>query len=156
MAEWYRISLPLQRRSNFKWPLGTFGLVPRAMAIRTLERACANSARLLQHEQESHNPLWGIGLQEVIAETAQYLAPILEKAWYTVFRQPLAAGAWYGCALAVHTSLEVLEQGTTTSQSRGYLYARVPYPFRPSKSCLLAPISSLGLAGDQATTAAAP
>jgi endonuclease/exonuclease/phosphatase family metal-dependent hydrolase len=89
--------------------------------------------RLLQHEQESHNPLWGIGLQEVIAETAQYLAPILEKAGYTLFRQPLAAGAWYGCALAVHTSLEVLEQGwypyTTTSQSRGFLYARVALPF---------------------------
>jgi endonuclease/exonuclease/phosphatase family metal-dependent hydrolase len=89
--------------------------------------------RLLQNEHDSHNnPLWCIGLQEVIAETAQYLQPILEQAGYTVFRQPLAQGAWYGCALAVPSSMRLLEQGwfpyTTTSQSRGFLYARVAVP----------------------------
>jgi exonuclease III len=90
--------------------------------------------RLLQQEHvaDSSNPLWCIGLQEVIAETAQYLAPMLEKAGYTVFRQPQTA-APYGCALAVHSSTRLLEQGwcpyTTTCMSRGFLYARVAVPF---------------------------
>jgi endonuclease/exonuclease/phosphatase family metal-dependent hydrolase len=88
---------------------------------------------LQEHVVSDESPLWGIGLQEVIAETAQYLQPILEQAGYTVFRQPLAAGAWYGLALAVPSNMRLLEKGwlpyAVTSQSRGFLYARVAVPF---------------------------
>lgn len=76
------------------------------------------------------HPLWCVGFQEVIHETSRYLQPALESLGYTYVRQPSPVA--YGCALAVHNSLEILERDWQAYRGsvmqRGFLYARVRLP----------------------------
>lgn len=88
-------------------------------------------SRLLQQDQAQQLPLlWCVGFQEVIPTTAQLLEPLWTKAGYHWFCPPSRAP--YFCAMAIHSSLVVLEQGwipfAKTSMSRGFLYARARLP----------------------------
>lgn len=72
-------------------------------------------------------PLLVCGFQEVLPELCDtVLQPMLEKAGYRLFCQP---GIHYKCALAVHRSLEIVEQGwcpyNDTEMKRGFLYVRL-------------------------------
>lgn len=84
---------------------------------------------LLKSESNADCPLLVCGLQEVIPELSKTLQPLLEEAGYKFMRQP---GTQYGCALAVHGCLEILEQDwrqyQVTEMNRGFLYVRVRLP----------------------------
>ena len=80
------------------------------------------------HSKKS--PLWVIGFQEVTAELAQILAPQLKSMGYSWHVQPyvMSMPGMYGCAIAVHNDLDVLESNfipySNTVQFRGILYVR--------------------------------
>lgn len=82
---------------------------------------------LLFHTEKSAAPLWFIGFQEVVNELYDPLSKSLGASKsYTLLRQPTFG---YGCALAVHSSVTILDHGwqpySTTQQDRGLLWVRV-------------------------------
>jgi hypothetical protein len=103
-------------------PLGD-GAPHAALRMRTI-------VRLLRESSPIDSPLWCIGFQEVVDETAKVLQPALQAANYQWFRQPGTAA--YGCAMAIHSDLTVLRQGwvpySVTVMQRGFLYAHVQLP----------------------------
>ena len=96
-------------------------------------RMQAISEILLQQQQaniNSNNNLWLVGFQEVTDSLAVQLFPRLERAGYTVVRQPNAP---YGCAIAVYTRhLDLLDAAfepySFSRMGRGILHARVRCP----------------------------
>ena len=89
--------------------------------------------RILHEQHSSECPLLLVGFQEVINPLAPYLTAALQSAGYQWFRQPGAAV--YGCAVAVHPSLRVLDHGWIpyhpTVMDRGFLYVRAQLPDDP-------------------------
>lgn len=63
--------------------------------------------RILHEQHSGASPLLFVGFQEVVDPLATYLKAAMEGGGYTWFRQ---TGAPYGCALAVHNSLTMLDQ----------------------------------------------
>jgi hypothetical protein len=108
-------------------PLGD-GAPHAALRMRTIVR--------LLRESSDPLPLWCIGFQEVVDETANVLQPALQAANYQWFRQPGTAA--YGCAMAIHKDLTVLQQGwvpySVTVMQRGFLYAHVQLPISEIQS----------------------
>jgi hypothetical protein len=103
-----------------------------ALRMRTISRLLQEQhTRNMNPETGTNmNPLWCIGFQEVIPETEQYLQPAFARAKYQFFRQPQPAA--YGCAMAIHEDLTILEQGwipySVTEMQRGFLYVRAQFP----------------------------
>lgn len=86
---------------------------------------------LLKAQNESQKcPLLVCGFQEVIPELSEtVLKPMLKQAGYTLVCQP---GNYYKCALAVHDSVETVEQGwhpfPDSVMKRGLLYVQFRLP----------------------------
>ena len=87
--------------------------------------------RILHEQHSAACPLWFVGFQEVVDPLARYLEPAMQGAGFHFFRQPVE-GHPYGCGLAVHSSLKLIEQDwipfEQTQMSRGFLYARAQMP----------------------------
>jgi len=94
-------------------------------------RMQAISQLLLSKHQSEEDPLWFIAFQEVMEPLSNFLFPALEAAGYNIVRQPQHRIP-YGCALAVHNSLTILDSNfvpyTRTGMERGILYARARLP----------------------------
>ena len=86
-------------------------------------------ARHLLQSSSSENPLLLVAFQEVMSPMDDILFPILQPQ-YRIIQQPNVP---YGCALAIHRSCSILDQGfvpfSTTCMGRGILFCRVQLPF---------------------------
>lgn len=86
----------------------------------------------LRRCHSSKCPLSMVGFQEVTAELAEFLRPQLILMGYKWHVQPhvmsMPGSGMYGCAIAVHKDLKVLESNfipySNTAQFRGILYVR--------------------------------
>jgi hypothetical protein len=100
----------------------------RMTAIVEELRICRNKS----NSQGNTSPLWCIGFQEVTTELQRILAPQLIALGYTWYPQPGLQG-FYGCALAIHKSIQVVETRfipySNTMQRRGILVARTNQSF---------------------------
>jgi hypothetical protein len=89
--------------------------------------AIVEELRKCHDNNKGNSPLWCIGFQEVTADLQRILAPQLIALGYTWYPQPGLQG-FYGCALAIHQSIQVVETRfipySNTMQRRGILVAR--------------------------------
>jgi len=87
--------------------------------------------RILHEQHSAACPLWFVGFQEVVDPLARYLEPAMQGVGFHFLRQPVERHP-YGCGLAVHSSLKLIEQDwipfEQTQMSRGFLYARAQMP----------------------------